>query len=208
MNRRNSSLGSPRSVVATNWATRRTTSPTEHGTSPQSPCWSFPGSRDPYPTFAPSRFSRSAPEKNPYTSMIVWTTTGRKIGYGVLLTKLHPFASFDFTLVVGSAAGENRRPPGEACAVLLAPAGRRASDPAAVRRHAAEDLGATGAGRLTPGLSATKSAWRRKSIGVERCLRDALKAGARVGSTSSAASTGSDATCDEEIWRAERRVGV
>ena len=94
------------------------------------------------------------------------------------------------------------------CAVLLAPAGRRASDPAAVRRHAAEDLGATGAGRLTPGLSATKSAWRRKSIGVERCLRDALKAGARVGSTSSAASTGSDATCDEEIWRAERRVGV
>ena len=107
-----------------------------------------------------------------------------------------------------AAAGENRRPPGEACAVLLAPAGRRASDPAAVRRHAAEDLGATGAGRLTPGLSATKSAWRRKSIGVERCLRDALKAGARVGSTSSAASTGSDATCDEEIWRAERRVGV
>ena len=43
---------------------------------------------------------------------------------------------------------------------------------------------------------------------MERCLRDALKAGARVGSTSSAASTGSDATCDEEIWRAERRVGV
>ena len=32
-----------------------------------------------------------------------------------------------------AAAGENRRPAGEARAVLLAPAGRRASDPAAVR---------------------------------------------------------------------------
>ena len=36
-------------------------------------------------------------------------------------------------------------------AVLLAPVGRRASDAAAVRRHAAEDLGATGPGRLTRG---------------------------------------------------------
>ena len=35
--------------------------------------------------------------------------------------------------------------------LLLAPAGTRASDPAAVRRHAAEDLGAAGAGRLTRG---------------------------------------------------------
>ena len=35
-----------------------------------------------------------------------------------------------------------RRPAGEARQVLLAPAGGRASDPAAVRRHAAEDLGA------------------------------------------------------------------
>ena len=37
---------------------------------------------------------------------------------------------------------------GEACQVLLAPAGRRASDPSAVRRHAAEDLGAASAGRI------------------------------------------------------------
>ena len=37
--------------------------------------------------------------------------------------------------------------------------------------YAAEDLGATGAGRLTPGLSATKSAWRRHGTRVERCLR-------------------------------------
>ena len=48
-----------------------------------------------------------------------------------------------------AAAGENWGPAGEACAVLLAPAGRRASDRAAVRRHAAKDLGATRAGRLT-----------------------------------------------------------
>ena len=34
---------------------------------------------------------------------------------------------------------------------LLALAGRRASDPAAVRRHAAEELGTTGPGRLTRG---------------------------------------------------------
>ena len=46
---------------------------------------------------------------------------------------------------------KTRRPAGEAREVLLAPAGGRASDPAAVRRHAAEDLGATGPGRLTRG---------------------------------------------------------
>ena len=42
-------------------------------------------------------------------------------------------------------------PAGEACQVLLAPAGGRTSDPAAVRRHVAADLGAAGAGRLTRG---------------------------------------------------------
>ena len=50
-----------------------------------------------------------------------------------------------------AAAGENRGPTGEACQVLLAPAGGRTSDPAAVRRHVAADLGAAGAGRLTRG---------------------------------------------------------
>ena len=50
-----------------------------------------------------------------------------------------------------AAAGENRRPAGEARQILLAPAGGRSSEPAAVRRHAAEDLGAAGAGRLTRG---------------------------------------------------------
>ena len=47
-----------------------------------------------------------------------------------------------------AATGENRRPAREACAVLLAPARRRASDQAAVRRHAAEDLGAASVGRI------------------------------------------------------------
>ena len=50
-----------------------------------------------------------------------------------------------------AATGENRGPASEACAVLLAPVGRRASDAAAVRRHATEDLGAASAGRLTRG---------------------------------------------------------
>ena len=106
-----------------------------------------------------------------------------------------------------AAAGEDRGPAGEARKVLLAPPGGRASEPAAVRRHAAEDLGATCPGRLTRD-ECNEAAWRRKGTSVERCLRTALKAGARVGSTSSAASAGSGTTCDEEIWRAERRVGV
>ena len=45
-----------------------------------------------------------------------------------------------------------------------------------------------GASRLTRGLSATKPAWRRNGTRVERCLRNALKAGAPVGFTSSAVS--------------------
>ena len=48
-----------------------------------------------------------------------------------------------------AAASKNWGLAGEACQVLLAPAGGRASDPAALRRDAAEDLGAAGAGRLT-----------------------------------------------------------
>ena len=82
-----------------------------------------------------------------------------------------------------AAAGEDRGPAREACPVLLAPAGRRSSDPAAVRRHAAEDLGAAGAGRLTRG-TCTQPAWRRRGTRVEQCLRNILKAGAPVGRTS------------------------
>ena len=60
----------------------------------------------------------------------------------------------------------SRSGAGEACQVLLAPTGGRASDPAAVWRHAAEDLGATRAGRLTRGLSATKPGSRRETAHV------------------------------------------
>ena len=102
-----------------------------------------------------------------------------------------------------AAAGEDRGAAGEACAVLLAPAGGRASDPAAFRRDAAEDLGATGAGRLTRGLSATKPAWRRNGTRVERCLRNALKAGAPVGRTSARAevtASGAGRMCDDKSF--------
>ena len=43
---------------------------------------------------------------------------------------------------------EDRRSAGQARAVLLAAAGRRAFEPQAVRRHAAQDLGATAAKRV------------------------------------------------------------
>ena len=109
-----------------------------------------------------------------------------------------------------AAAGENRGPAGEACAVLLAPAGGRASDPAAVRRHAAEDLSAAGAGRLTRGLSATKPAWQSNGTSVERCLRNAPKAAAPVGRTSARTEvTGSGAgrLCDEQNFVRSAAIG-
>ena len=99
-----------------------------------------------------------------------------------------------------AAVGENRGPAGEACAVLLAPPGGRSSDPATVRRHAAEDLGATCPGRLTRD-ACNEAAWRRKGTSVERCLRNALKAGAPVGRTSARAevtASGAGRLCDEE----------
>ncbi len=72
---------------------------------------------------------------------------------GQLVAQTGPAAA-DQALVAhesAAATGENRGPASEACAVLLAPVGRRASDAAAVRRHATEDLGAASAGRLTRG---------------------------------------------------------
>ena len=107
---------------------------------------------------------------------------------GQLVAQTGPAAA-DQALVAHESpapAGENWGPAGEACAVLLAPAGGRSSDPAAVRRHAAEDLGTAGARRLTRGLSATKR--RRQGTRVERGLRNTLEAGAPVGFPSSAAS--------------------
>ena len=123
---------------------------------------------------------------------------------GQLVAQTRPAAA-DQALVAhesAAAAGENWGPAGEACAVLLAPAGRRASEPAAVRRHAAEDLGATGPGRLTRG-KCNESAWRRRGMSVERCLRNALKVGAPVGCTSAGAevtASGVGRLCDEESF--------
>ena len=97
---------------------------------------------------------------------------------GQLVAQTGPAAA-DQALVAhesAAATGENRGPASEACAVLLAPVGRRASDAAAVRRHATEDLGATGPGRLTCG-ECKEVTWRRKATSVERCLRNALKVG-------------------------------
>ena len=61
-------------------------------------------------------------------------------GLGTLLrTELHRLAT---------QVDEDRRSAGQARAVLLAAAGRRAFEPQAVRRHAAQDLGATAAKRV------------------------------------------------------------
>ena len=71
-----------------------------------------------------------------------------------------------------AAVGENWRPAGEACQVLLAPAGGRSSEPAAFRRDAAEDLGAAGAGRLMRGeCNEARMAKTRHTCGAvsEKC---------------------------------------
>ena len=59
--------------------------------------------------------------------------------------------------------------------LLLAPAGGRTSNPAAVRRHVAADLGAAGAGRLTRGTgNAVRLAKKWPTCGAvsEKCLEN------------------------------------
>ena len=110
-----------------------------------------------------------------------------------------------------AAAGENWGPAGEACAVLLAPAGGRSSDPAAVRRHAAEDLGATRAGRLTRGVcNAVRLAKKGHTCGAVSEKSTESKGSSRLDVERGPRLTGvgSRITCAEEIWPAERRVGV
>ena len=109
-----------------------------------------------------------------------------------------------------AAAGENRRPAGEACQVLLAPAGGRASDPAAVRRHVAEDLGAAGAGRLTRSRVQRSLAKKGHKCGAvsEKCPESSGSSRFPVERGPRLTGVGSRITCAEEIWRAERRVGV
>src|SRR5437899_1547793 len=60
-------------------------------------------------------------------------------------------AEEDWELVadeLAAAAGEDGRPAGETCALLLAFAGRRTSESEAVRQHAENDRGVAAAGRL------------------------------------------------------------
>ena len=74
---------------------------------------------------------------------------------------------------------EDRRSAGQARAVLLAAAGRRAFEPQAVRRHAAQDLGAAAAKRVAlTGRGST--VFGSKRFRKEQCRRKALqRAGTR-----------------------------
>ena len=131
---------------------------------------------------------------------------------GQLVAQTGPAAT-DQALVADkspAAAGEDGGPSGEACAVLLAPAGGRASDPAAVRRHVAEDLGAAGAGRLTRGRVQRSPPGRRKGTSVERCARNALNARAPVGRTSARVEvtvSGAERLADEQIFVRSAALG-
>ncbi len=51
-------------------------------------------------------------------------------------------------LELAAAVGEDWRPIGQTCSLLLAPVGRRAPESEAVRQHAEDDRGAAVAGRL------------------------------------------------------------
>ena len=48
-----------------------------------------------------------------------------------------------------AAARQDRRAPGETCAILLAPTGGESADPPPVRGHAPPNLGPAGPGGLT-----------------------------------------------------------
>ena len=50
---------------------------------------------------------------------------------------------------LASAVGENRRPIGKACTILLADVGREPHDQAAVRQHGAANRGTAAANRIS-----------------------------------------------------------
>ena len=65
---------------------------------------------------------------------------------------------------LAASADEDGRSAGPACPLLLVAAGGGTSEPAAVWRHAAEDLGAACAGRVAPHLANAKSVyWRTEA---------------------------------------------
>ena len=119
---------------------------------------------------------------DPLDAVVVSTVPGERSAPATERTGLQPGqplaqadpAAGDQALVADespAAAGENRRPAGEARQILLAPAGGRSSEPAALRRDAAEDLGAAGAGRLTRGRVQRRLAKKGHKCGAvsEKC---------------------------------------
>ena len=73
-----------------------------------------------------------------------------------------------------AAPGQNRRTLSETRAVLLAAAGGEPPDTAPVRGDAAANLGAADPSELAVG-EFSEERWRRKSIGMERCPRNAVE---------------------------------
>ena len=79
---------------------------------------------------------------------------------------------------------EDRRSAGQARAVLLAAAGRRAFEPQAVRRHAGAACGATCAGRLAP---TARTSWRTR-VAEDRRERDVAQKPSAVAGTAQSGS--------------------
>ena len=105
-------------------------------------------------------------------------------------TRIDP--GFQLACVVPGKTGRPSRDPGRVrrCAVQLAPARRRASDPAAVRRHAPSDLGVADSRAES---AAGQPAWRRRGEGTESCPRIAPRTSVPVRRRSPRAARGSSA---------------
>ena len=96
-------------------------------------------------------------------------------------------ASSDQELVAAESAAtarEDRQMAREACALLLIAIGRGQSPPAAVRRHAAEDLGATGARRIAGNCRPRTFSCKGTEQGRRGVGTMPLESGAPVGSAS------------------------
>jgi hypothetical protein len=107
-----------------------------------------------------------------------------KSGYGSAFwpTTWGPVAKADFSsrhLIqvsdqLAAAAGEDRRPVGKACPLLLAVVGREPSDAAPVRKHAAADSGFAATSRIGAAAMRNQSGQRRGVEGgvSEKSLRN------------------------------------
>jgi len=83
---------------------------------------------------------------------------------------------------LAAAAGEDRRPVGKACPLLLAVVGREPSDAAPVRKYAAADSGFAAAGRIGAAARRNQSGRRRGVEGgvSEKSLRNRANHGLLV----------------------------